>query len=158
MAHVEVVKAISLAIIAFGSFELEEEKLEKAGTVGFKNIPHGRWGRGPGSVDKRFPAGLPFPVPEILEFVAFRDSGKLFQQFSRDFQGVFAEKEARFRGKWASPPPPPHPRPRPPPPFSWGAVGVLLKIPGGGVFQQGGVPFSRLNPRTDPETATSRIF
>ena len=31
-------------------------------------------------------AGLPFPVPEILEFVAFRDSGKIFQQFFRDFR------------------------------------------------------------------------
>ena len=56
-----------------------------------KDIPHGRWGRGPGSVDPGFPAGLPFPVPEILELVAFRDSGKLFQQFSRDFPGVFLE-------------------------------------------------------------------
>ena len=48
-------------------------------------------------------------------------------------QGVFAEKGARFRGKWGlgAPPPPPHPRP-PPPPFLWGAVGVLLKIQGGG--------------------------
>ena len=57
----------------------------------FKNIPHGRWGRGPGSVDPRFPAGLPFPVPEILEFAAFRGSGNFFQQFSRDFTGVFLE-------------------------------------------------------------------
>ena len=56
-----------------------------------KNTPHGRWGQGPGSVNPRFPAGLPFPVPEILEFVAFRDSGKIFQQFSRDFPGVFPE-------------------------------------------------------------------
>ena len=54
-----------------------------------KNIPHGRWGQGPGSVDPRFPAGLPFLVPEIQEFVAFRDSGNIFQQFSRDFPGVF---------------------------------------------------------------------
>ena len=54
-----------------------------------QNTPRGRWGQGPGSVDPRFPAGLPFPVPEILEFVAFRDSGKKFQQFSRDFPGVF---------------------------------------------------------------------
>ena len=30
-------------------------------------------------------------MPEILEFVAFRDSGKFFQQFSRDFPGVFPE-------------------------------------------------------------------
>ena len=56
-----------------------------------KNTPHGRWGQGPGSVDPRFPAGLPFPVPEILDFAAFRDSGKVFQQFSRDFPGVFPE-------------------------------------------------------------------
>ena len=40
-----------------------------------KSTLHGRWGQGPGSVDPRFPAGLPFPVSEILEFVAFRDSG-----------------------------------------------------------------------------------
>ena len=37
----------------------------------------------------RFPAGLPFLVPEILEFVACGASGKVFQQFSRDFPGVF---------------------------------------------------------------------
>ena len=42
-------------------------------------------------MDPRFPAGLPFPVPEILEFVAFGASGKIFQQFSRDFPGVFLE-------------------------------------------------------------------
>ena len=42
-------------------------------------------------MDPRFPAGWPFPVPQILEFIAFRDSGKNFQQFSRDFIGVFLE-------------------------------------------------------------------
>ena len=31
-----------------------------------KNTPHGRWGQGPGRVDPMFPAGLAFPVPEIL--------------------------------------------------------------------------------------------
>ena len=36
-----------------------------------KNTPHGRLGQGPESVGPRFPAGLPFPVPEILEFVAY---------------------------------------------------------------------------------------
>ena len=56
-----------------------------------KNTPHGRWGQSLGRVDPRFPAGLPFPVPEILEFLAFRDPGKIFQQFSRDFPGVFPE-------------------------------------------------------------------
>ena len=34
------------------------------------------------------PKGLPFPVPEIREFVAVRDSGKFFQLFSRDFPGL----------------------------------------------------------------------
>ena len=54
-------------------------KLEKAGPVDFnfkKNTPHGRRGQGPGSVDPRFPAGLPFPVPEILEFIAFSKARK----------------------------------------------------------------------------------
>ena len=63
-----------------------------------KNTPYGRWGQGPGSVDPRFPAGLPFPVPENLEFVAFRDSGKYFQQFSRDFPGVFLENPRTHPG------------------------------------------------------------
>ena len=71
------------------SFQANFRKLEKAGTVDFKNTPHGSWGQGLGSVDPRFPAGLPFPVPEILEFVAFRDSGKSFRQFSWDLPGVF---------------------------------------------------------------------
>ena len=42
-----------------------------------------------GSVDPRFPAGLPFPESEVLEFLAFRDSGKLFQQFSWNFPWNF---------------------------------------------------------------------
>ena len=42
-------------------------------------------------MDPRFPAGWPFPVPQIPEFIAFRDSGKFFQQFSPDFPGVFLE-------------------------------------------------------------------
>ena len=50
---------------------------------------------------------------------------------NRLIQGVFAEKGARFRGKrgLANDYPP---TPGPSPPFSWGVVGVLLKIPGGG--------------------------
>ena len=72
-----------------GATALKSGKLEKAGTVDSKNTPpHGRWGR-LGSVDPTFPAGLPFPVPETLEFVAFCDSENFFQQFSRDFPGVF---------------------------------------------------------------------
>ena len=67
------------------------KKNSKAGTVDLKNTPHGRWGQGPGSVDPRFPAGLPFPVPEILEFVAFCDSGNIFQQFCRSLPGSFLQ-------------------------------------------------------------------
>ena len=54
-------------------------------------------------------------------------------------EGAFAEKGARFRGKWGLGPPP-TPAPRPPPPFSWGGGGGFTeKIPGGGgVFQEGG--------------------
>ena len=63
-----------------------------------KNTQHGRWGQGPGSVDPRFPAGLPFPVPEILEFVACRDSGKFFQQFSRSFPGTFLQNSCTDPG------------------------------------------------------------
>ena len=35
-----------------------------------------------------FPAGLPFPVPDILEFIAFLDAGTfstIFQGLSRSF-------------------------------------------------------------------------
>ena len=35
---------------------------------------------------------LAFPVPKILEFVAFRDSGFFLQQFSRDFPKVLLGK------------------------------------------------------------------
>ena len=56
-----------------------------------KDTPHVRWGQGPGSVDPRFPASLPFPVPAILEFVAFRGSGK----FSSNFPGTFPEFSSR---------------------------------------------------------------
>ena len=72
-----------------------------------ESTPHGRWGQGPGSVDPLFPAGLPFPVPEILEFVAFRDSGKIFEQFSPDFPGVFLRKPQKggdWDLPWRSPP------------------------------------------------------
>ena len=44
-----------------------------------------------GSVGPRFPAGLPFPVPEILEFVAFGNSGK----FSSNFPGTFPQFSSR---------------------------------------------------------------
>ena len=44
-----------------------------------------------GSVDPMFTAGLHFPVPEILEFKAFRNSGKFFQRFSRNFPRTFLQ-------------------------------------------------------------------
>ena len=50
---------------------LQPEKLEKAGTVYFR---------------KTRAEGV---VPQILEFKASRDSGKSFQQFFRDFPGIF---------------------------------------------------------------------
>ena len=66
------------------------EKLEKAGTVDFEKHPAQEgWAKVQGSVDPRFAAGLPFPVPQMLEFKAFRNSGNFFQQFSRDFPGIF---------------------------------------------------------------------
>ena len=56
-------------------------KTREGRTVDFKKHPARkvRWGHGPGSVDPRFPAGLPFLLSEILEFVAFRDSGTFLQ-------------------------------------------------------------------------------
>ena len=54
-----------------------------------KNTLHGRWGQGPGSVNPKFPSGLPFPVSEILEVVAFRDSGNIFQHFPGTFPEFF---------------------------------------------------------------------
>ena len=57
-------------------------------------------------------------------------------------EGVFAEKGARFRGKWGlAPPAPPPPRPLAPapPPFLLGGSGGFTENPGGGgVFQEGG--------------------
>ena len=70
------------------TFLSKTHKNSRGWTVDFeKTTPHGRWGQGPDSVDPMFPAGLPFPVPEILEFVAFRDSGKI----SSNFPGTFPE-------------------------------------------------------------------
>ena len=60
---------------------LLRKKLEKAVTVDVEKFPHRRLGQGPGSVDPNFAAGLPFPVPEILEFRAFRNSGKFSSMF-----------------------------------------------------------------------------
>ena len=46
-----------------------------------KNILHGRWGQGSGSVDPRFLAGLPFPVPEFIEFVERAQNPNLLTLF-----------------------------------------------------------------------------
>ena len=65
-------------------------KLEKAGTVDFKKSPRGRFGQ---AVGRRGPKvrGRFAGVPQTLEFVAFCDSGNIFQLFSRNFPGVFLE-------------------------------------------------------------------
>ena len=47
-------------------------KLEKPVTVDFKKHPTQKVG-----TRSRFPTGLPFPVPEILEFILFCDPGKI---------------------------------------------------------------------------------
>ena len=60
--------------------------LEKAGTVDFKKHTARKVGARSRAVSTQ---GLPFPVPEILELVAFCDSGKFFQLFSRDFPEIF---------------------------------------------------------------------
>ena len=46
-------------------------------------------------MDPRFLAGLPFPVPEVLEFVAFRDSEKIVQQFSQNFPELSCRTPAK---------------------------------------------------------------
>ena len=56
-----------------------------------KNTPHGRLGQDPGSVNPRFPAGLLFPGAQIPRICSILRFGKNFQQFSRDFPGVFLE-------------------------------------------------------------------
>ena len=48
-----------------------------------------------GSADPMFAAGLPFPVPQILEFKPCRDSGKFFQQFSWNFPGTFLQNSRK---------------------------------------------------------------
>ena len=66
----------------------EKFTLDKAGTVDFKNTPHGRGGPGPDSVDPRFPADLPFPVPKSQNCSVSR-FGNDFPAIFPDFPGVF---------------------------------------------------------------------
>ena len=47
--------------------------------------PRGRWGQGPGSVDPRHPAGLPF---QVLQSLAFRDTEKLSSIFPKIFPEI----------------------------------------------------------------------
>ena len=61
-------------------------KQKKAVTVDFKTHPAQKV---QGSVDPRFPAGLPFPVLEILEVIACGDPGKL--EIFGNFRGIFPE-------------------------------------------------------------------
>ena len=64
-----------------------------------KNVPHGRCGQGPGSVDPRFLAGLPFPVPEILKFKALRDPGNISGNISREFSLGFSSGTPESRSQ-----------------------------------------------------------
>ena len=58
-----------------------------------KKTPHGTEGRHKvqGSVDPMFAAGLPFPVPEILEFKACR----AIREKSRNSPGIFPQLSCR---------------------------------------------------------------
>ena len=65
------------------------EKLQKAGTVDFKKTPRTEgWDKVSG-VSTQGSRGLPFLVPEILEFLAFRDSEK--KKKSSNFPRTFPE-------------------------------------------------------------------
>ena len=67
-----------------GGWYLFRKKLEKVATI----APHRRFHKVQGSVDPRLEAGSPFPVPQILEFSACRNSGNFscdFPRFSRSF-------------------------------------------------------------------------
>ena len=57
--------------------QLVSEKFGKVVTVDTKKHPARKVGtRPPGSVDPSFAAGLPFPAPKILEFISFFGLGK----------------------------------------------------------------------------------
>ena len=59
-------------------------------------MPHTEGGdKVQGSVDPRFAEGLRFLVPEIQEFRAFRDSGKIVPTFSRNFPASFPRNPRR---------------------------------------------------------------
>ena len=78
-------------------FQKNKKKLEKAGTVNFKeHLAKKVWVKVQGSVDPRF-AIFASPRLEILEFKASRDSGKVFPHFSCDFPGVFFENPQEIR-------------------------------------------------------------
>ena len=66
---------------------MSSEKLEKAGTVDFKKHPARK-------VGTRIPAVWTFPAPEILEFVAFRNSEKIFSSCFPG-KGTFPEFSSR---------------------------------------------------------------
>ena len=83
--------ARSFRLCLTGVLEISQKNSRRLELSISKNTPHGRLEQGPGSVGPRFLAGLPFPVPEIPEYVAFGNSGRIFQQFSRDFPAIFLQ-------------------------------------------------------------------
>ena len=66
--------------------EKNSRRLEFHGTVDFKKHPARKVGTRSWQCGPKVPGRFAFLVPEILEFVAFRDSGKFFQQFSGTFR------------------------------------------------------------------------
>ena len=74
-----------------------------------RKTPHTEgWDKVRGSVSPRFAAGLPFPAPEILEFVVLRDSGKLssvssgiFLQFLSGTPKEIPETVTAFSSFWS---------------------------------------------------------
>ena len=54
------------------------EQLEKAGTVDFRKHPARKVGTRSRQCQPKVPGRFAFAVPEVLEFVAFRDSGIIY--------------------------------------------------------------------------------
>ena len=71
-------------------FDVLIRKTREGWNCRFQKTPRTEgWVKVQGSVDERFAAGLPFPVPETLESKGFCDSGRVFLHFSRDFRRIF---------------------------------------------------------------------
>ena len=79
------VTAISVVIPTRALTRFRSEKLEKAGTVTFEKHSARKVGTRSRQCRPKVPGRFAFPVSEILEFVAFRDSGKISSNFPVTF-------------------------------------------------------------------------